>query len=86
MSLTIAQLAQRIGAELVGDGEGQISAIGTVASASESTITFAKDDRHIAGLKQSRAGAVIVGRRIEDLAKPSDRGLEYFCAAVEACN
>jgi UDP-3-O-[3-hydroxymyristoyl] glucosamine N-acyltransferase len=86
MSLTIAQLAQRIGAELVGDGEGQISAIGTVASASESTITFAKDDRHIAGLKQSRAGAVIVGRRIEDLAKPQLIVGNVNAALIEALN
>lgn len=96
MKLTVAQLAERIGAKLVGDGSGQISAVGTVESAGENDVTFVTDPkrnyvhlkglpsseksenearnltdvRPIAGLEQSRAGAVIVARRIEGLAKP----------------
>ncbi len=70
MRLTVAQLAQRIGAELVGDGSVQISAVGGVEAAGDSNITFVTDGRHIAALERSRAGAVIVARRIEGLAKP----------------
>jgi UDP-3-O-[3-hydroxymyristoyl] glucosamine N-acyltransferase len=70
MKLTVAQLAERIGAELVGDGRGQISAVGAVEAAGENDVTFITNDKHIPQLKKSRAGAVIVGRRIEDLVKP----------------
>ena len=84
MSLTIAQLAQRIGAELVGDGAGQISAVGTVASAGESTITFAIDSRHIAGLNKSQAGAVMVSSRIKDLDKPQLIVENVNAALIEA--
>ncbi len=73
MKLTIAQLARRIGAELVCNADEttrQISAVGTVQAAEEGAITFIADAKHIASLEKSRAGAVIVSRRIEGLAKP----------------
>ena len=83
MRLTVAQLAERIGAELAGDGSAQISAVGPAEAAGEADVTFitdsagyggrageAKDARRISELEKSRAGAVIVGRRIEGLAKP----------------
>jgi UDP-3-O-[3-hydroxymyristoyl] glucosamine N-acyltransferase len=70
MKLTVAQLAERIGAELVGDGSGQIIAVGTVETASENDVTFITSDKHIPRLKKSRVGAVIVGKHIEGLAKP----------------
>jgi len=69
MRLTIAQLAERIGAELAGDGSGKINAVGTVENAGENNVTFISDDRHTSALEKSRAGAVIIGRRVEGLAK-----------------
>ncbi len=63
-------MAERIGAELVGDGRGQISAVGTAGTTGENDVTFITNDKHIPQLKKSRAGAVIVGRRIEGLAEP----------------
>jgi len=83
MRLTVGELAERIGAELVGDGKAQITSVGPVEAASETDVTFIRksdryrsgsavdtDARHIAELGKSRAGAIIVGRRIEGLAKP----------------
>ncbi|MDD5380462.1 MAG: UDP-3-O-(3-hydroxymyristoyl)glucosamine N-acyltransferase [Phycisphaerae bacterium] len=67
MKLTVAQLAERIGAELVGDGSRQIIAVGTVESAGESDVTFITNDKHIPQLKKSHAGAVIAGKNIEGL-------------------
>jgi UDP-3-O-[3-hydroxymyristoyl] glucosamine N-acyltransferase len=86
MELTVGQLAQQIGAELVGDGSVRISAVGAVKSGGENTITFVKDGRHIAGLKKSRAGAVIVGRRIEELAKPQLIVENVNAALIEVLN
>jgi len=70
MKLTVAQLAERIGAELGGDDSAAIKAVGTVAAAGENEVTFVTDSRHIPALEKSRAGAVIVAKRIEGLAKP----------------
>ena len=120
MRLTVAQLAERIGAELAGDGSGQISAVGAVESAGKNDVTFVTDPkrnyvrlepgslseqtdgpsskesengarsltdaRHIAGLEQSRAGAVIVARRIEGLAKPQLIVKDVNAALIEALN
>jgi len=115
MRLTVAQLAERIGAELVGDPaecRRQISAVGTVESAGKNEVTFVTDPkrnyvrleglpsskelengaltltdaRHIAGLEQSRAGAVIVARRIEGLAKPQLIVKDVDTALIEALN
>jgi len=83
MRLTVAQLAERIGAELAGDGSGQINGVSGVETARETDVTFIKDRqhygrrsgtltdaKHIPGLEKSKAGAVIVCRRIKGLSKP----------------
>jgi UDP-3-O-[3-hydroxymyristoyl] glucosamine N-acyltransferase len=73
MNLTIAQLAERLGADLVGNTEDvgkQISAVGTVDAACDSEITFVADDKHKAAASQSSAAAVIVSERIDGLDKP----------------
>jgi UDP-3-O-[3-hydroxymyristoyl] glucosamine N-acyltransferase len=73
MRLTVAQLAERIGAELVGDPaqcRRQIGAVGPIETAGESDITFIKDGKGVPKLKESRTGAVIVAGYIKDLARP----------------
>ena len=73
MELTIVQLAKRLGAELAGNSDrfsSDISAVSTVEAAGEGDVTFITSPRHIAGLKNCYAGAVIVAERIEGLAKP----------------
>ncbi|MBN1391410.1 MAG: UDP-3-O-(3-hydroxymyristoyl)glucosamine N-acyltransferase [Sedimentisphaerales bacterium] len=84
MKLTVAQLAERIGAELAGDGGGQITAVSAVEAAGENNVTFLTNDRHLPRLKKSRAGAVIVGRRIEGVAKPQLIVKNVDAALIEA--
>jgi UDP-3-O-[3-hydroxymyristoyl] glucosamine N-acyltransferase len=86
MELTVAQLAERLGAELVGDGCGQIIAVGTVEAAGASDITFITNDKHMPQLKKSRAGAVIVGKRIEGLAVPQLIVKNVDSALIETLN
>jgi len=86
MRLAIAQLAQHIDADLVGDGSAEISAVGAVEAAGESDVTFITDSRHMAGLEKSRAGAVIVANRIEGLAKPQLIVNNVDAALIEALN
>jgi len=89
MKITVAQLAKRLEAELAGqvDGAGrQISAVGPVETADESEVTFVSDDKHKAALEGSRAGAVIVSERIEDLDKPQLIVKNVNSALIEALN
>ncbi len=86
MRLTVAQLAERIGAELAGDGSGQLSAVGTVEAAGGTEVAFISDDRHISAIAKSQAGAVIVAKRIEDLAKPQLIVKNVNAALIKALN
>ena len=86
MKLTVAQLAERIGAKLVGDPDAankQISAVGAVETAGESDVTFVTDARHTLKVKKSRAGAIIVATPIEGLAKPQLIAKDVSVALIE---
>jgi len=86
MRLTVAQLARRIGAELVGDGSGQISAVDTVEVAGQNAITFVTDAKHIPRLEKSHAGAAIVAKHIEGLSKPQLIVKNVDAALIETLN
>jgi UDP-3-O-[3-hydroxymyristoyl] glucosamine N-acyltransferase len=60
MSLSAQDLAQRIGADLRGDGERIVRAAGPLESAGMDELAFAIDERRIAALSQTRAGVVIL--------------------------
>ena len=70
MNLTIAQLAEQIGAELSGDGAVVITGIGPIEAADKSTITFITSDKHRTALEKSRAAAVIVDGRTTGSDRP----------------
>jgi len=89
MKITVAQLAKRLKAELAGqveDAGRQISAVGPLETADESEVTFVSDDKHKAALESSRAGAVIVSERIEDLDKPQLIVKNVDASLIEALN
>jgi UDP-3-O-[3-hydroxymyristoyl] glucosamine N-acyltransferase len=87
MKLTIAELAQRIGAEVAG-GSGKIdsyvTAVGPIEAAGESDITFLTDDRYLAALESSRAAAVITSRRLEGLTMPQLVVADVDAVLIEA--
>lgn len=83
MKMTVEELAERLGAELSGDGAGQISAVGPIETAGANEVAFirgakenpahsgaAAEGRHLSAVKHSHAGAVITSMRIEELDKP----------------
>lgn len=65
MSITLTELARRIGARLVGDGNSVISGVATLAGALPGTITFLTNPRYRKHLQATQAGAVIL--REDDL-------------------
>jgi len=89
MELTVEQLAERLGAELVGAGDEiarRISAVGPVEAADQSDVTFATSDKHIAALGKSRAGAAIVARRIDGFSGPQLIVKNVDAALIEVLN
>lgn len=87
MEITVAQLAERIGAEPLGDTAGADRLIGAVApvdTAGAGEVTFLANDKHKASLGACRAGAVIVAERIEGLDKPQLVVKNVEAALIEA--
>ncbi len=70
MQLSVSQIAERIGAKLLGDGSGKINTVSTAEAAGSSNITFAKDRKHAKSAADGDVGAVIVSEPIADLNKP----------------
>jgi UDP-3-O-[3-hydroxymyristoyl] glucosamine N-acyltransferase len=89
MKLTVAQLARELGAELVGaddSADAEITAVGAVTTASASDVTFVKSEKHAGAIGQSRAGAVIVGARLEGVAMPQLIVSDVDAALIDALN
>lgn len=71
MSFTLASIVDRLGGELLGGGNVEIRQVATLEKATPDTITFLANERYLAQLKSTRAGAVIVGDAWRDaLATP----------------
>jgi UDP-3-O-[3-hydroxymyristoyl] glucosamine N-acyltransferase len=62
---TTAQIAEKIGARLEGDGSVEIKSIGPVEASGEAGITFVADDRRLAALAKSGAAAAIVNKPVD---------------------
>jgi UDP-3-O-[3-hydroxymyristoyl] glucosamine N-acyltransferase len=58
---SLEQIANAVGARLVGDGRVEVSAVASMESASPQDIVFVDDEKHLAAALQSRAGAIIAG-------------------------
>ena len=92
MKLTVEQLAERLGAELISPSgacdkaEVQISSVAAVEAACESDITFITDDKHVAALKKSRAAAAIVGRGFDGVTIPQLLVKNVDAALITALN
>ncbi|MFC1677190.1 UDP-3-O-(3-hydroxymyristoyl)glucosamine N-acyltransferase [Planctomycetota bacterium] len=84
MELTVGQLAERIGAELVGDGFAVIDGVGPVESCGQNDVTFVTNDKHLSKLESSCAGAVIVGSAVEGLSMPQLVVKNVTAALIEA--
>ncbi|MHC4265598.1 MAG: UDP-3-O-(3-hydroxymyristoyl)glucosamine N-acyltransferase, partial [Planctomycetota bacterium] len=70
MQLTLAQLAEKINAELIGQSTCKICSVNAIAAAGKNDVTFVSDKKYIQELEKSKAAAVIVKKSIEKLDKP----------------
>ena len=61
MKLALQEIADAVGARLIGEGRVEVKAVASIESATPDELVFVEDDKHLAAALQSRAGAVIAG-------------------------
>lgn len=61
---TLADLTERVGGELHGDGRVTIRGVNTLSAAGPDQITWISDAKFLSQLRQSRAGAVLLPREL----------------------
>jgi UDP-3-O-[3-hydroxymyristoyl] glucosamine N-acyltransferase len=86
--MRLTELANQIGAELLGDGGAvEISDVSALADATPSTLSFVSSEKYRAALRETRAGAVILSPGLAAEAPCpcllSDNPTLSFAAAVE---
>lgn len=89
MTVTILELAKRLGATVVGAPAGlenRIAGIQPIEAAGENDVTFVTDARHQAVVAGSRAVAVIVAKPIDGLAMPQLLVADVSAALIATLN
>ncbi len=61
MKRSVQQVAEAVGARLVGDGSAVVCGVASIGSASQNDLVFVEDEKYLAQALQSLAGAVIAG-------------------------
>jgi UDP-3-O-[3-hydroxymyristoyl] glucosamine N-acyltransferase len=62
MNRSLQQIADAVGARVVGDADTQVSAVASIGSCSEKDLVFVEDQKFLSSAMTSRAGAVIAGQ------------------------
>ncbi len=68
MKRSLEQIAEAVGARLVGQGRVEVSGVASIESASKDDLVFVEDEKHLSAALHSRAGAVIAGEFAASLA------------------
>jgi UDP-3-O-[3-hydroxymyristoyl] glucosamine N-acyltransferase len=68
--MTLAQVAELIGARLVGSGEAAVRGVGTLSEAGPDEVTFLSNPRYRKALNGTRAAAVIAAEAVPGAAVP----------------
>jgi UDP-3-O-[3-hydroxymyristoyl] glucosamine N-acyltransferase len=65
MKRSLQEIAEVVGARLIGDGHIEVNAVASIASASRNDLVFVEDEKYFAAALRSAAGAVIAGKFAE---------------------
>ena len=82
--MKLADIAERIGCELRGDGSIEIHGMAPIDEAEPGTLTFVANPRYRSSLQTTRASAVIVGALEGDLPIASLRAADPYLAFAQA--
>lgn len=69
MAFTAAEIASRLGGEIIGDGSTVLTGFAPAQSAAGGDLTFAENDTYFQIAQQSAAGAILVGREFDSSTK-----------------
>jgi UDP-3-O-[3-hydroxymyristoyl] glucosamine N-acyltransferase len=58
---SLAEIAQAVGARLIGDGGVEVARVASLESAGPTDLVFVEDEKHLAAALASRAGAILAG-------------------------
>jgi UDP-3-O-[3-hydroxymyristoyl] glucosamine N-acyltransferase len=61
MKRSLQQIADAVGARLLGDTHAEVGAVASIESATQQDLVFVDDEKHLSTALQSRAGAIIAG-------------------------
>jgi UDP-3-O-[3-hydroxymyristoyl] glucosamine N-acyltransferase len=61
MKRSVQQIAEAVGARLIGDGHAEVGAVASMESATAQDLVFVEDEKHLAAALGSGAGAIIAG-------------------------
>ncbi len=84
MELTVAELAERIGARLYGSGEAHVNRVWPIDTAQSSDLTFATERKFADKLAKCKAGAVLLNNQIETLRIPQLVVKDVNAALIES--
>ncbi len=66
MKCTLQQIADAVGARLIGDGDCQIQGVASIEAATSNDLVFVDDEKHLAAALRSQAAAVLAGEFAEN--------------------
>lgn len=61
MKRSLSEIAEEVGARLIGDGRIEVSGVASIASAGRDSIVFVDDEKHLSVAVNSGAAAIIAG-------------------------
>ncbi|MGC2449156.1 MAG: UDP-3-O-(3-hydroxymyristoyl)glucosamine N-acyltransferase [Candidatus Sulfotelmatobacter sp.] len=73
MKRPLKQIADAVGARLIGEVHGEISGVASIESASNEHLVFVEDEKHLPAALNSQAGAIIAGPFAASV--PGDRSI-----------
>lgn len=82
--MKLAEIAERLGCELRGDGTVEIHGLAPIEEATPGTLTFVANPRYRPHLQTTRASAVIVATNEAELPLPSLRAADPYLAFSQA--
>ena len=71
MGRSIKDIAEHVGARLIGDDRAEISGVASIANAASGNLVFVEDEKHLASALSSNASAIIAGTFAESASKHS---------------
>ncbi len=84
--MKLKEIAAKVGAQVVGDGEKEIKWVGSFAHATSDQISFITNEKYLASAKASSAGAFVVAKEEWTSGKPGILAPEPYKAFVQIEN